>query len=107
MYVCSLRILYNHNALAEKMKYSENKTHITVHSNESMYIMTKKKKEICSLLFLADHFLGSTIAALSSPHTFLKISLQIHGRTHARRSLPKHRVSDRGTMQQYPCKVGL
>jgi len=38
MYVCSLRILYNHNAIAGKMKYSENKTHITVRSSESMYI---------------------------------------------------------------------
>jgi hypothetical protein len=42
MYVCSLRILYNHNALAEKTKYSENETHITVHSSESMYIKNKK-----------------------------------------------------------------
>jgi len=58
MYVCmlftlSLRILCNHNALAEKMKYSENKANITVHSDESMYIY--KKKERCSLSFLADH----------------------------------------------------
>ena len=38
--------------LAEKMKYSENKTHITVHSNESIYIL---KKTLINLLSIRSH----------------------------------------------------